>query len=196
MATAWSFASPLAVEVLAPKKFLFAVPLQSHIDRILQQGPWNIRGSLLLLHPWTRALALNEVELFLCSFWIQVHGLPQQNMTIKNAIRIGKALGTLLDVENGDNPGLICRQHLRLRVEINTTCPLVPGFFISRTNKDPLWVNFKYERLADYCTLCGLIGHKKFSCPDPPLVPPANYSISLSAASPTYPRVIPTAQNS
>ncbi|GLT53956.1 hypothetical protein SLA2020_271900 [Shorea laevis] len=43
MATAWSFASPLAVEVLAPKKFLFAVPLQSHIDRILHQGPWNIR---------------------------------------------------------------------------------------------------------------------------------------------------------
>ncbi|GLT71070.1 hypothetical protein SLA2020_431120 [Shorea laevis] len=76
MAAAWSFASPLSVEVLAPNKFLFAVPLQSHVDRILQQGPWNIKGSLLLLQPWSLNLALDEVELVLCSFWVQVHGLP------------------------------------------------------------------------------------------------------------------------
>ncbi|GLT71494.1 hypothetical protein SLA2020_435080 [Shorea laevis] len=53
MATAWNFASPLSVEVLAPNKYLFTVPLQSHVDRILQQGPWNVRGSLLLLQPWS-----------------------------------------------------------------------------------------------------------------------------------------------
>jgi hypothetical protein len=39
MATAWNFATPLAVEVLAPNKFLFTVPLQSHIDRILHKDP-------------------------------------------------------------------------------------------------------------------------------------------------------------
>lgn len=49
LAIAWKFAAPLAIEVLAPNKFLFVVSLQSHVDRILLQGPWNIRGSLHLL---------------------------------------------------------------------------------------------------------------------------------------------------
>ncbi|GLT71493.1 hypothetical protein SLA2020_435070 [Shorea laevis] len=112
-------------------------------------------------------------------------------MTLKNAIRIGKSIGSLLEVENGDSPGLICRQHLRLRVEINTRRPLMPGFYIARSGKDPLWIQFRYERLADYCTLCGLIGHRKFICPDPPSKPPANYNISLLAASSSYPRIVP-----
>jgi hypothetical protein len=36
MASAWNFASPLAVENLAPNKFLFVVLLQRHVDRITQ----------------------------------------------------------------------------------------------------------------------------------------------------------------
>lgn len=86
LASAWNFAFPLTVETLAPNKFLFAVPLQSHVDRILQQGPWNIRGSLLFLQPCSPDLALEEFDLHLCPFWIQVHGLPMQNMTLWNAI--------------------------------------------------------------------------------------------------------------
>jgi hypothetical protein len=152
MATAWNFAAPLSVEVLAPNKFLFTVPLQSHVDRIMQQGPWNIRGSLLLLQPWTADLALDEINLHMCVFWVQVHGLPSQNMTSTNAIKIGKGLGTLLEVDNGHVVGLICRQFLRIKVEINILQPLVPGFLLPRLNRDPLWVSFKYERLADYCT--------------------------------------------
>jgi hypothetical protein len=165
MASSWNFASPLAVETLAPNKFLFANPLQSHVDRILQQGPWNIRGSLLLLQPWSPDLALEEVELHLCPFWIQLHGLPTQNMTLRNANRIGKVLGNLLEAENHDVSGLICHQHLRLRVELNTSLPLNPGFHIPRSSKEPLWISFKYEQLADYCNFCGLIGHKKVQLP-------------------------------
>lgn len=80
-------------------------------------------------------------------------------------------------------------KHLRLKVEINTRRPLVPGFFISCLGKDPLWVNLKNERLANYCTLCRLIGHKKFSCPTP-IIPSANYGFSLIASSSSYPRIV------
>lgn len=59
-------------------------------------------------------------------------------MTLKNAIRIGKSLGTLQEVENGESPGLICRQHLHLRVMINTRRSLVLGFYVSCPRKDPL----------------------------------------------------------
>jgi hypothetical protein len=91
-----------------------------------------------------------------------------QNMTSRNAVKIGKDLGNLLEVENLDSLGSICHQHLRIKVEINTLLPLVLGFLFPHPGKEPLWISFKYEGLADYCTLCGLIGHKKYSCPTPP----------------------------
>ncbi|GLT67786.1 hypothetical protein SLA2020_400700 [Shorea laevis] len=109
MAAAWNFASPLSIEVLASNKFLFTVPLQSHVNRILQQAPWNIRGSLLLLQQWTPDLALDEINLHLCVFWVQVHGFPRQNMTSRNAVRIGKSLGSVLEIDHSNVEGPICR---------------------------------------------------------------------------------------
>ena len=92
----------------------------------MNQGPWNIRGSLLLL-PWSPNLTLKEIELHICPFWVQLHSLPMQNMTTRNAIRIGKAISSVLEVENC-NKGIICRQYLQVRVELNTSLPLIPGF--------------------------------------------------------------------
>jgi hypothetical protein len=86
MALVWNFASPLAIEMLAQNKFLFTVPLQSHIDHIMNQGPWNIRGSLLLLQPWSSNLTLEEIELHICPFLVQLHGFPMQNTMTQNAI--------------------------------------------------------------------------------------------------------------
>lgn len=115
-------------------------------------------------------------------------------MTSKNAVKIGKGLGSLLEVDNGNALGHICRQYLRIKVELDTLQPLVPGFQLSRIDKAQLWVSFKYERLVDYCTMCGLIGHKKFSCPTlPPPTPIFNYGISLKVSFFTSPRIVTVA---
>jgi hypothetical protein len=80
---------------------------------------------------------------------------------------IGKALGSLWEVENSESSGLICRQYLRVKVELNTAGSLNLGFRLPRQGKDPLWISFRYERLGDYCTICGLIGHKRLNYPTP-----------------------------
>jgi hypothetical protein len=89
-------------------------------------------------------------------------------MTARNAIRIGKHLGNLLDVENVNSDGIICTHHLRILVEIDTSKPLVPRLLLPRQGRSHIWVRYLYERLADYCTLCDLIGHRKNYCPAPP----------------------------
>jgi hypothetical protein len=43
---AWKFALPLSFVVVGHHKYLFSVPLQDHITKTLDQGPWNVRGSL------------------------------------------------------------------------------------------------------------------------------------------------------
>jgi hypothetical protein len=130
-------------------------------------GPWNIKGALLVVKPWPPKLSIEEVNFSTCVFWVQVHGLPLQNLTTVNAIKIGKFIGDVKNVENGDNSGIIAFHHLRIMIEVNVVQPLIPGFFLPRDGLAPIWIKFQYERLADYCVLCGLIGHWRNFCPRP-----------------------------
>jgi hypothetical protein len=61
---------------------------------------------------------------------------------------------------------------------------LIPGFHLPRPGCDPLWISFRYEPQGDYCTLCGLIGHKKTQCSQPPnRLTPDKYRIPLQTFS-------------
>jgi hypothetical protein len=181
---AWKFALPISFAVVGHHKYLFGISNQAHVQAILDQGPWNVRGSLLLLKPWSPDLALDEVNLSLCSFWVQVHGLPGQNMAAVNAVIIAQRLGKILAVDHHDTKGLICQPFLRFRVELDATQPLLPGFHLPRSGNEPLWISFRYERLGDYCTLCGLIGHKRNQCNQPTARhAPEKYKIPLQTFS-------------
>jgi hypothetical protein len=93
-------------------------------------------------------------------FWIQIHGFPLANLTMKNAIAIGKGLGSLIQMEDCSGASKTFRSYLRVLVKINVFEPLKPSFLFSRVEGDPIWISFKYERLDIYCTICGRIGHK------------------------------------
>jgi hypothetical protein len=54
----------------------------------MDNGPWNIKDALLVVKQWPRELTNAEFILSTCAFWVQVHGLPLQNMTTINAIKI------------------------------------------------------------------------------------------------------------
>jgi hypothetical protein len=194
LSSVWGFAAPLTVEVLASNKFLFTVPHENLYKRIINQGPWNVRGSLLLLQPWSPALAIDEVKLHLCAFWIQVHDLPLQYMTTRNAIKIGKGIGKILELDT-NSTGLIFRKFIRFKIEINTSQPLASGFFMPSHGDKPRWISFQYERLDNYCSSCGLIGHKSALCPAPAqLIPPGKYDRSLRAPSYVSPRLVSKVQ--
>ena len=94
------------MKVMAPNRYLFTVPQESHYNSIINQGPWNVTGFLLFLQPWSLELAIDEVKLQLCSFWVQVHNLPFQYITTKNAIKIGKGIGKILKLETTTLLGL------------------------------------------------------------------------------------------
>jgi hypothetical protein len=141
LAVSWSFAIPIVVESIDHNKFLLGVSDPAHLDTILNQVPWNIRGSLLLLKQWSPELAITEIELTHCPFWVQIHGLPRPNMALQNAIVIGKALGKILALENMDTSGHLRRQFLRVKVEIDTAQALKPGFHLPRPGKSALWVS-------------------------------------------------------
>ena len=150
-----------------------------------------VKGSLLLLQPWSSELAIDEVKLQFCAFWVQVHNLPRQFMTTTNAIRIGKGIGKILELDHNGSSGLISRPFIRFKIEINSSLPLALGFFIPCEGTKPRWISFKYERLDEYCSSCGLIGHVKKFCPAPQeQITPDKYKKSIRAAPYVRPRLV------
>jgi hypothetical protein len=127
---------------------------------------------------------MDELSSNLSPFWIQIHGLPLENMTNKNAVAIGKGIGELKKVDDIEGDNITFRSYLRILVEINVQKPLKPGFFFQRGQEEPTWISFRYERLDSYCTLCGKIGHQHSSCRTPSNEQhPESYKISLNVRS-------------
>jgi hypothetical protein len=181
LAKAWDFAIPFSFVALGPNKYLLKFSKKEHIDRINQQVTWNVNGCLLTLQQWSPTATLGEIATKKFPFWIQIHGLPLENMTTRNAIAIGKGLGDFLKVDDAaGQPIPKFRSYLRVLAGIDVHAPLKPGFQFRRDNGDQVWISLKYERLDIYCTSCGCIGHKKDNCRAPQAAcTPGKYAISL-----------------
>ena len=120
----WDFAIPFSFAILGLNKFLFKLTKQEHIAKIFKQATWNVNGYLLVLQKWFASATMGELTLKNFPFWVQVHGLPLINVTLKNAIAIGKGLGKFLKVEDFGASGATFRSYLRLLVEIDVSKPL------------------------------------------------------------------------
>ena len=96
--------------------------------------------------------------------WIQVHDLPIEYMLGENAKEIRALVGKVLDVDlMGD--GKICMsKFLRVKVEIKVENPLWSGFFLDRKPQPNLWIQFKYERIAEFCFQRGRLEQLKAKC--------------------------------
>lgn len=56
-------------------------------------------------------------------------------------------------------PMRINRYYVRIKVKVDTTKPLLSGFWCTRRNGDIEMVEIKYDRLLEYCFSCEKIDH-------------------------------------
>lgn len=61
----------------------------------------------------------------------------------------------------------LCTNYPRVKVEIDTSLPLVPGCALPRLHMAPALITSHYECLLRFFTLCGRISHTKNACPFP-----------------------------
>jgi hypothetical protein len=57
-------------------------------------------GHLFNIQEWSPNLAAHEVMFDKAPFWVQIHGLPMDMITLRNAAKIAKVIGDLIEVEN------------------------------------------------------------------------------------------------
>lgn len=110
-----------------------------------------------------RVATWQEVD-FSSTFWVQVHGLPALWNTEDNLRKIGSRLGTVIELDLVGDSGGAWKKIVRIRVDIPLGKPLFPGLFLPHPNNTDCWIVLKYEKLADVCYKCGVVGHEERSC--------------------------------
>ncbi|KAK3013668.1 hypothetical protein RJ639_008539 [Escallonia herrerae] len=158
-------------------RLLFTFQNENDYHKVLNNRPWTVMGSHLAIREWPPDVALQEVNLTTSPFWVRVYGLPPNRMTSNNAVTIGKQIGGLVQIERSRNGNIRESGFMRLRVEIELEKPLPKGFALKREGKEDTWIQFRYERLPDFCFRCGFLGHVRKWC-NRPLDPSAEWKFA------------------
>lgn len=171
--TGWRFLSDIKIEDAGPNRFLFSFSSMEDKEHIFREGPWNFNGSYMILKEWNPKESLEEVDLSVVEFWVQIHGLPLELVDADNARLIGCKLGEVLELDPVEEHA----SFIRIKIRFHVSTPLEPGFYFPRDNGDDLWIGFKYERLSSFCIHCGLMDHTIGTCYQNP-AHPQNYALT------------------
>ncbi|XP_050379552.1 uncharacterized protein LOC126796881 [Argentina anserina] len=143
------------------KKNTYSITVGSEklATKLLDDGPWDVRGQCFSVHHWPRSLSLEKMETMRATYWIQAHGIPPDMMKVVNGRKLGNMIGSVMDVENPDIVGN--RGYLRIRVDFNATRPLATYVNFPRRYLPLAKISLRYEKLKKFCFNCGRLGHQK-----------------------------------
>ncbi|CAJ2671908.1 unnamed protein product [Trifolium pratense] len=161
MTQAWRCRNPVDIQDLNKNLFLFKFATKKEAELVWKTGPWSFDRNLLILNRISGNEQPSELEMDRVSFWVRVYDLPLKLRSEGMAKKLGNILGTFeeMDMKDCNRMG----KFLRIRVSMDLRKPLKRGSKLSFQGKD-IWVDYKYERLPNFCFACGRIGHQMRDC--------------------------------
>lgn len=159
----WRPARGMTVKDLKPGLFLFQFYHIDDMEWVLNGGPWSFDNAMLVLSKINVGEDPLEVPLFSLQFWIQLFGVPSGLMTEAAGKQLGNFFGSFIAYDPNNNTS-IWRECMRIKISIDVRQPLKRKKKICKRNGVECIVQCKYERLGDFCFVCGLVSHTERYC--------------------------------
>ncbi|XP_050241424.1 uncharacterized protein At4g02000-like [Quercus robur] len=159
----WKLNKGVQISELEEDLYLVEFGDEKDKRKVLDMCPWSYEKQLVLIQEFDGKLTPKEIEVKWAPFWVQIYNLPLNSRTRETGWAIGSCLGAVIDVDVSES-GVQWGKCLRVRVRVDVTKRLVRGKRITTEGDEPKWVNFKYERLPNFCYRCGLLNHSLKEC--------------------------------
>lgn len=163
LADIWRPGSGINIKDLKPGIFLFQFYHKDDLHWVLDGGPWTFDGAMLVVNTISRGEDPINVPLHELKFWVQIHGLPSGFMSEVVGKHLGNFFGTFLSYDPNNNTS-IWRESMRLKIRVDARKPLKRKKKICKKDGTECIVHCKYERLGDFCFICGLVSHTERFC--------------------------------
>ncbi|CAN1780107.1 Uncharacterized protein At4g02000 [Linum perenne] len=158
MASLWQPGRRVAIEELGNKLVLFRFNHIVDLRRVMELGPWSFDSSLLVLKEVQPGETPYTVDLTRVDFWVQVCDLPATMYTEKVGTALGNFVGRFVEYDES-NLVPFDREYMRLRVSLDISKPLKREKKVRVEGGKCITCTFRYERLPNFCYICGKIGH-------------------------------------
>jgi hypothetical protein len=154
MRAAWGLAKDVKIKVIEDNLFVFQFACLGDWEKVMEGGPWVFRGKSVLMAPYDGFTKPSTIKLDTLLMWIQIHDLP---VGYKNMV---KTLASKVDdFESAEPPSNdYAGNFYRARVRVDVRKQLKRVVSIIRDSKRQLFY-VKYERIPDWCAVCGYLGH-------------------------------------
>ena len=96
------------------------------MEWVERNGPWNFNNNLLLLCRWRKGLSISNIDFAHSPFWVQIWGLPFENLSKDVGKDLGNSLGCYIET---DKQSWLFEQarFMRIHVDLPSNKPLYRG---------------------------------------------------------------------
>ncbi|KAL0405584.1 UNVERIFIED_CONTAM: hypothetical protein Slati_3872300, partial [Sesamum latifolium] len=140
-------------------KFNHKVDMQHALDG----GPWTFDRNLLILQPMEDTDDPGGINLDWCPFVVHIHDIPINLRTDQVFISVGNKICQYVEVLSKEG-NLTWNSSVRVRININVNKALKQQIRIRLDISAEVTLRLTYERLPNFCYICGRIGHISKFC--------------------------------
>jgi hypothetical protein len=160
MRAAWNPAQSVRFRPVGPNRFVVQASCLGDWERIMHQGPWLFRNWAVLLCKYDGFSRAEDVVFVHMPIWLQIHKLSDPYCKRNIVEKLLKGAGEILEMRlNGNIRG----NYVRVRVNHDIQQPLTKFVSIVRAKERQVYL-VRYEKLARFCKVCGLVGHEHKEC--------------------------------